>query len=220
MEGGVNLLELRASKIGGCVRAYILDLRDPAEDVVTPRQQLYFDVGKCLEPVIMKHSGYHASMLFGDEVEVRVDLGNGLVLTGHPDSANGDLVIECKTMRSFAYRMMEKNGFKTQFPQYLMQGSVYCRGLDKAGVKYLCLDKDASHIKEIIVPWSTLEPYFEKAVANARTIHRWVDKKRLPGKDEALAPWYCSAAYCRHTDCRYHFVNRNERNKAWKSKKK
>lgn len=218
-------MELRASKIGGCVRGYVLDLRSEEPEQLSARQRLYFAVGKTLEPVIMEHAGYDPGLLFNDTILVRVDLGGGLVLTGHPDAATDDMVIECKTMRSFAYQNMMRHGLETQFPQYLIQGSVYAKGLGKAGVKYLCLDKDASVIQEIVVPWSTLSYYWEKAVANAKKIQRWVDKKRLPGRDKELPAWYCSLAYCRHTECYYHMVRRikpksqSKKGTTWKMKK-
>jgi hypothetical protein len=209
---GDEMLKLRASKIGGCPRAYVLDIRK-GEAEITSRQKIYFAVGKALEPVIMMGAGYDPAILFNDKVEVGVDIDDGLMITGHPDSATDTHVIECKTMRSFAWKKMVEHGLAVQFPQYLIQGSIYCKGLDKQGVIYLCLDKDASNIETIIVDWNTLEPFFLKAVETAKLIRRWVDKVRLPGRPAELPSWYCSKAYCHHVDCRNHYENPNRKSK-------
>jgi len=201
------MLELRASKIGGCVRQYVMLLRSGEEPELTVRQKLYFAVGKRLEPVIAEHAGYPLNILFNDSCKVEIPINNDILLTGHPDGEFQNWVIECKTMRSFAYRKARDRGLDVQFPQYLVQVSVYVKGLNAQGVIFLCLDKDASEITELRFRSEELEPYWQKAVANAEKIARWVGKTRLPGREKGLPKWACSLAYCPLTSCRYHFAH-------------
>lgn len=214
-------MEVRASKIGGCVRAYILDKRQEAYMIanpgdpdirpeVTPRMQLFFDVGKALEPIICKHSGYPLSILLYDKLEIRLNLGPELTLTGHPDGMDEDWIYELKTMRSLSYKKMVATGMDAQFPSYLVQGACYCKAERKKGVRYVCLDKDASHIHKVTWEWDALEPFWKKAQANGLTIQHWLDRKNLPARDPALPWWYCLEAFCGHDQCRYHFSKRRK----------
>lgn len=201
------MLTLRASKIGGCVRQYIMLLRSGREGEATPRQKLYWDVGRALEPVIVKHAGYDPAALFNDSVKVEIPINDGLVLVGHPDGEADNWTIECKTMRSVAFQDMMTGGLEHRFPGYLVQGSVYQKGRKTKGVKFLCLDKDASIIQEIQVAANALAPYWNMAVENALKIQRWLGNQKLPGKAVDLPPWYCFSAFCSMTECRHHYNN-------------
>ena len=191
---------------------YVMDLRSGKEPEVTPKAKLYFAVGKALEPVIMENAGYDPKLLLGDRLEVRVPVNGGVVLTGHPDALDedGKWVIECKTMRDFAYRKMIATSFFLQFPQYLVQGAVYAKGTGAEGVIYLCLNKDASEIHRVRVEAWELEDYWKTAVENAELIQQWKDKKNLPGNAviKGQPPFWCHENYCLRHFCRYNFINR------------
>jgi len=120
-------------------------------------------------------------------------------------------------MRAFAFKRMREGGLDEQFPQYLVQGAVYCKGLGRKGVKFLCLDKDDSRIESITFEADALEPYWNWAVAAALKIQSWLPLKRLPGREISLPPWYCSAAYCHLAECRYNFAN--PKKLEWKRRK-
>ena len=195
-----------------------MDLRRGDPDmVVSGKQAIYFAVGKALEPVIMMAGGYDPNLLFDDKIEVRVPISKDIVITGHPDSEVDNWVIECKTMRSFAYKKLIDTDMDTQYPQYLIQGAVYCQGRMANGVIFLCLDKDASTIYKVSYDRNALKPYWEKAVANAKLIAKWVDKTRLPGRPDGLPYWYCLEGYCPYLECRFH--HSNAQNKAWRERK-
>jgi hypothetical protein len=205
--GSKPVLQLRASKLGGCVRGYIIDLRD-GEPEVTPQQRIYFGVGKALEPVIMAAVGLDPGELLDDSMKVEIDLGGGVVVTGHPDAFVDGWVIECKTMRSSVFKKVVTQDFETVCPQYMIQGGVYCEALGAKGVRYLCLDKDASLIHEASFEAWEMAVYWDQAKVNAEQIRQWVDKERLPKKSTSLPYHYCLSTYCLRHSCRYNHVHK------------
>ena len=216
------MIEVRASKLGGCVRSYLYDMK-LGEPELPARTKLIFAIGKALEPVVMEHAGFPLEFLTHDTVEIRDTMLTGVVLTGHPDGEDEDSIYEIKTMRGAAYRAMKKHGLAAQFPQYLIQAACYVVHRNKKGVRFLCLDKDSSEIHNEYFTLEELAPYYGKALYNAQTIHIWSLKKgnRYPQRDEDLPSWRCSPAYCRHTHCRFHFTKRKPKpKKSLTSKKK
>jgi len=201
------VLQLRASKLGGCVRGYVMDLRD-GEPEPSAQQQIYFAVGKALEPVIMAAAGFNPNDLLDDMLGIEVDLGGGVVVTGHPDAFLDGWVVECKTMRSSVFKRVVTKGFEAVCPQYMIQGGVYCEALGAVGVRYLVLDKDASLLHDVRYESWEMAVYWEQAVANAEKIQQWVGKERLPGKAEAQPYYYCLPNYCLRHSCRFNHIHK------------
>ncbi len=134
---------LRASKAGyPCARNLWYSINN-AEGITSPKTQRIFDVGTCLEPLVvewLKQDGWEVEYNPGSqEAELEVTLPvEGGILAGHPDCfiSKGDLenvLVDIKTMNDRSYTLWKREGSLKSKPQYVDQLHVYAMACIRSG---------------------------------------------------------------------------------------
>ncbi len=204
---------LRASKAGfPCDRNlwYSLNGYAGTSDEATQR---IFDVGTCLEPLVVKwleSEGWEVEYNPGSQeadVEVHVALDGG-ELAGHPDCiiSRGDLrnvLVDIKTMNDRSFTTWRREGTLKSKPQYADQVHIYAAGLKHAGRKIehlgiVGLNKNNSelHIDLFNFDESRLAEIEERS-------ERVMKAATAPDEDSPRESWCCG--YCEYADlCELH----------------
>lgn len=128
---------MRASKIGFPCDRNIWYSANGNEEVISGRTQRIFDVGTCLEPLIIswiKNDGWNVDYNQGSQeaaltVEIPV---KGGIISGHPDAfiwhdgnEKNPILIDVKTMNDRAYTLWKREGTIKKYPQYVDQLHIY-----------------------------------------------------------------------------------------------
>ena len=141
---------LSASKAGfPCFRNvwYTVHISDDGETekTVDTKTQRIFDVGTCLEPLIvewLRQDGWDVEYNPGSQnaaLSVEIPVAGGK-LVGHPDCiiSKGDIknaLVDIKTMNDRAFTYWKRDGTEKTKPQYMTQLHIYAMGLMASGRK-------------------------------------------------------------------------------------
>ena len=196
--GGISM-----SSCGRCPRqqAYRYHEFESKGREIDARAKMVFFMGDLTEAAVtslalcagcdLRHTGKEQSTL-------KMDLGEGVEATGHPDGVLVDEIgeqylFECKSMSSFSFRDFEKGEIDWA---YQCQIQAYMDALDIRACVYVALNKDAGVLKELVIP-------FDPDIASDATqrMKQVAESKRgsLPDReftpdDKGFLPWNCG--YC------------------------
>ena len=118
---------------------------DETETRIGTKTQRIFDVGTCLEPLIvewLRQDGWEVEYNPGSqnaELSVEIPVSGGK-LVGHPDciiskSEIQNALVDIKTMNDRAFTYWKRDGAEKTKPQYVTQLHIYAMGLMTAGRK-------------------------------------------------------------------------------------
>lgn len=154
---------LRASKAGYPCQRNLWYAVNGYKGVITPSTQKIFDIGTCLEPLIvewLKQDGWSVTYNPGSQTaELKFVIPvNGGNITGHPDafiSRPGceDVLVDIKTMNERAWVQWKREGSLKSKPQYVDQLHIYAMGaiwagyqVEKLGIVGVNKNNSALHI--------------------------------------------------------------------------
>ena len=160
---------LRASTAGfPCERSLWYSVNVEADCEPDERRQRIFDVGTCLEPLIvewLRRDGWEVEYNAGSQsapLELNIPLENGR-LSGHPDcfiskGSITDCLADIKTMNDRSFTQWKRAGTLKSKPQYADQLHVYALGCLKAGrdIKQLAIvgvNKNTSELHIDMFPY-------------------------------------------------------------------
>ncbi len=131
---------------------------------LTPRAYMMFVLGDLIELIIkddiMKVLRSNDFIEFLDkDLEVKVDLGDGIILTGHLDGfirikdTDKYGVLEIKSMSNWAF----EEALEGQISEdYIVQASLYAYALNVDFIAFICYRKETSHLLELVF-WRDLK---------------------------------------------------------------
>ena len=199
---------VRLSSCGKCARAQAYKLHDfPVNGKeMDARSSVTFFMGDVTENMMV-----HLAQLAGcvledvglDQKTVSIDV-NGTVVKGHPDGIlihpkYGRLLLEAKSMSSFAFRRFEKGEVDHS---YLCQIMSYMKAQNLDKCVMLALNKDAGVLAELIINYDEsvyINAYGRLADALASTPER-LPEPEYGADAKGLYPWQCM--YCANwKDC-------------------
>ena len=136
---------LSASQIGFPCLRNLWYRANGYEELITPQQELTFEVGKALEPVIVNHlekMGFYVhynNKSHDDPPDFELELEGGF-LTGryditfqHKNSPPPLMLGDIKTMNTAAFSYWKRYGTLKKYPQYADQLTAYWMGLTSRG---------------------------------------------------------------------------------------
>lgn len=172
------------------------------------RRQRIFDVGTCLEPLIvewLRRDGWEVEYNPGSqeaELKVEVPLRGGS-LVGHPDCviSKGSVknaLVDIKTMNDRAFSYWKREGTQKAKPQYVTQLYVYALGLKASG-------REVSQLGIVGVNKNNSEMHidffpFDEISANAVTVkaEELFRMEKAPELNSPSESWACS--YCEYAE--------------------
>lgn len=173
---------LSASKAGfPCMRNvwYTVNGYEGTSDEHTQR---IFDVGTCLEPLIVKwleSDGWTVEYNPGSqsaEIEINVPVSGGM-LSGHPDCiiSKGEIqnaLVDIKTMNDRAFTRWKREGTEKSKPQYVTQLHIYAMGLKELGrkIEHLGIVGVNKNNSDMYIELFDFDPYREIAIKNYATM--------------------------------------------------
>ena len=224
-------LEVRASALGQCRRRlWYAATEQPVSNPTTPETQLIFDAGNALEPVVvraMQRVGWTVSPVDRESpTAVAVELGESLIVSGHPDAtgrlpANSaasiesflfddapafdseELVIEVKTRGPEAFKRWQTLGAERSHPDSVAQAACYSLGLfgECRDVVIATLDTGSRRWDYEVIPAERVEQVWLRAGdrLGELAVHfaaNGPDPLVLPERDFEASDWQCRS--CPH----------------------
>ena len=200
---------LRASTAGfPCERHLWYSLNVASGGQRDERTQRIFDVGACLEPLVvewLRQDGWEVEYNAGSQeapLEVKIELADG-TLAGHPDCfiSRGDLqnvLVDIKTMNDRSFRMWRREGSIKSKPQYVDQLHIYAKGCIRAGRKVerlgiVGVNKNNSEMHIDIFEYD--EARMTSIVERTERVFCASD---APDEDSPRESWCCS--YCEYAE--------------------
>ena len=200
---------LRASTAGfPCERHLWYSLNVASGGQGDERTQRIFDVGACLEPLVvewLRQDGWTVEYNAGSQeapLEVKIELGDG-TLAGHPDCfiSRGDLqnvLVDIKTMNERSFRMWRREGSMKSKPQYVDQLHIYARGclemgrkIERLGIVGVNKNNSEMHIDFFEYDESRVAEILERA-------ERVLKCEAAPETDSPRESWCCG--YCEYAE--------------------
>jgi len=201
------MLELRMSSMGGCDRALVYEAMQVEGEPRTKESELTLELGRVMEPVILKAQGYQVE---DPQIELVLPVGQHQ-LVGHPEGREGCLLLEVKTMADYAWRQATKNLVINYYPQYGAQNGCYFAAWGRCDAsRFILFNKNTSKIVEQDFTYQEIMQHARRAVRQARRVFKYAEWGCLPPKPENLAKWQCKAKYCK-----YHLCPHNEGHQAF-----
>lgn len=195
------MLQLRMSSMGGCDRALVYEAMQIEGEPRTKESELTLELGKIMEPVILKAQGYDVE---DPQKELVLPVSGRGQLVGHPEGRQGRMLLEVKTMADYAFRQATKNQVIYYYPQYGAQNGCYFAAWSRCDVsRFILFNKNDSRIQEQDFSYQEIMPFARRAVRQARRVFRYVEWGEVPGKPETLAKWQCQAKYCKYHHCEF-----------------
>ena len=161
------------SSFGKCYRSqYWQRLNEPKSNVLEAKTLRVFAIGKIIHSFIQNIvSKYEYSI-----IESVIDNEDVLAFV---DIVGIDEVIEIKSVRSFGFRMIKKEGFdlvRDKEPE-LLQALYYGVKKEKKQVRLVFVDKDTLEFMEFVVE---VEPFVPLLKIEFEILNAYWDKKELP----------------------------------------
>lgn len=200
---------MRASTAGfPCERHLWYSVNDPLDGERDERSQRIFDVGTCLEPLVvdwLRQDGWTVEYNAGSQeapYEVKIELADG-ILAGHPDCiiSRGDVqnvLVDIKTMNDRSFRIWRREGSVKSKPQYVDQLHIYALGCKEDGRKIerlgiVGVNKNNSEM------YIDLFEYDESRIASILERTERVLKAEVePEQDSPRESWCCG--YCEYAE--------------------
>lgn len=193
----------RASGIGGaCPRKLWFKAVAGIEEGFTTETLRIFDVGHALESVAlrwMEQDGWIVDANPGSQeagTELVIPVCDGVAIHGHHDAIcwkedepDRKILVDVKTMKSRAFTLWKKNGTRAQYPQYLIQTSLYAWALGLKEVAIAAVNKDTSEFLVEVMPRD--DEMVKATIEKARMI---AESEEEPAVPEDLPAWMCN--YC------------------------
>ncbi len=168
------------------------------------------ELGKVMEPVILKAQGYEVE---DPQIELVLPVGNHR-LEGHPEGRCGSLLLEVKTMADYAWKQAAKELVINYYPQYGAQNGCYFAAWGCCDAsRFILFNKNTSKIVEQDFTCGEIMQHARRAVRQARRVFRYVEWGEMPGKPEGLPQWRCDQRYCK-----YHLCEFNTGHQTWLEK--
>ena len=219
-------LEVRASALGRCRRAlWYSATEQPVTNPTSHESLTIMESGNALEPVViraMQRAGWTIHPIDRDEPQsVSVELGDHLVVSGHPDATgcppvsgsdaidnflfddeprvDGDEVaIEVKTRGPEAFKRWQTLGAERSHPDSVAQAACYSLGLfgEHRDVVIATLDTGSRRWDYEVIPAERVEVAWSRAGARLSelTDHfdaNGPDPQVLPERDFEATDWQC-----------------------------
>ncbi len=221
-------LEVRASALGRCRRAlWYSAIEQPITNPTSLESLTIMESGNALEPVViraMQRAGWTIHSIDRDEPQsVSVELGNHLVVSGHPDATgflpatnvsaidsflfddspptHGDeLVVEVKTRGPEAFKRWRTLGAERSHPDSVAQAACYSLGLfgEVRDVVIATLDTGSRRWDSEVIPGERAERAWRRAgdwldVLADHLQANGPDPEVLPERDFSAADWQCGS---------------------------
>ena len=219
-------LEVRASALGRCRRALWYSATEhPVTNPTSPESLTIMESGNALEPVVvraMQRAGWTIQPIDRDApTAVSVELGDHLIVSGHPDATGflpatnvsaidsflfddsppdegGELVIEVKTRGPEAFKRWQTVGAERSHPDSVAQAACYSLGLfgEHRDVVIATLDTGSRRWDYEVIPAERVEVAWSRARARLSelTDHfdaNGPDPQVLPERDFEATDWQC-----------------------------
>ena len=200
---------LRASTAGfPCERHLWYAVNDKGNSERDERTQRIFDVGACLEPLVvewLRQDGWEVEYNAGSQeapLEVKIELTDGTV-AGHPDcfisrGALQNVLVDIKTMNERSFRMWRREGSMKSKPQYVDQLHIYARGcremgrnIEQLGIVGVNKNNSEMHIDIFEYDRSRIAEILERA-------ERVLKCEAAPEMDSPRESWCCG--YCEYAE--------------------
>lgn len=195
-------MELRMSSMGGCDRALCYEALQVKGEPRTKESELTLELGRIMEPVILKAQGYQVE---DPQIELVLPVGQHR-LVGHPEGREVRLLLEVKTMADYAWKQATKAGVINYYPQYGAQNGCYFAAWGRCDTsRFILFNKNTSKIVEQDFTCQEIMQHARRAVRQARRVFKFAERGELPPKPENLKKWQCQAKYCK-----YHLCPHNE----------
>ena len=199
---------LRASRIGSlCDRALFYSVNG-AEEISSEKSQIIFEVGRVLEPVIirwLRNDGWNVrrNLFINSNEGMSLSLSvNGGIIEAHPDCVisredNELILADIKTMNDRSFRSLKREGTVKSHPQYADQLTIYAQALRNYGYKVdqlaiVALNKNNC---EGHIDFFQFEP--ERYEALRERAERIFACDEAPEQGDRFQNWCC--AYCRYS---------------------
>ena len=219
-------LEVRASALGRCRRALWYSATDqPVTNPTSPESLTIMESGNALEPVViraMQRAGWTIQPVDRDApTSVTVELGDHLVVSGHPDAtgflpADGantidrflfddspptksdELVIEVKTRGPEAFKRWRTLGAERSHPDSVAQAACYSLGLfgECRDIVIATLDTGSRSWDHEVIPAERVERAWNRACGWLGSLADHLDANGpdsdiLPERDFEATDWHC-----------------------------
>ena len=219
-------IEVRASALGRCRRAlWYAATEQPVTNPTSPKSLTIMESGNALEPVVvraMQRAGWTIQPIDRDApTAVSVELGDDLIVSGHPDAtgflpatnvsaidsflfddsppAEGDkLVIEVKTRGPEAFKRWQTLGAERSHPDSVAQAACYSLGLfgECRDVVIATLDTGSRKWDSEVIPAERVEQAWQRAGARLGKLADHFEvhgpaPDALPERDFEATSWQC-----------------------------
>ncbi len=219
-------LEVRASALGRCRRAlWYSATEQPVTNPISSKSLTIMESGNALEPVVvraMQRAGWTIQPVDRNTpTAVAVELGEGLVVSGHPDAtgflpvvgantidsflfddsppAEGDeLVIEVKTRGPEAFKRWQTLGAERSHPDSVAQAACYSLGLfgEVRDIVIATLDTGSRKWDHEVIPAERVERAWRRAGDWLGSLADHLDTNGpdpdvLPERDFTASDWQC-----------------------------
>ncbi len=219
-------LEVRASALGRCRRAlWYSATEQPITNPTSPESLTIMESGNALEPVViraMQRTGWMIHPIDRDApTAVTVELGDHIVVSGHPDatgllpatnvsaidsflfddsppSEGDELVIEVKTRGPEAFKRWQTLGAERSHPDSVAQAACYSLGLfgEHRDVVIATLDTGSRRWDHEVIPAARVKRAWQRAgdwldVLADHLQANGPDPEVLPERDFEATDWQC-----------------------------
>lgn len=202
--------ELSASKAGfPCMRNLWYTVNGYSNDGKNDkRTQRIFDVGTCLEPLIVKwlrQNGWNVEYNPGSqEAKLKVEIPiKGGKLIGHPDCiiSKGELqnvLVDIKTMNDRSFTEWKREGTEKSKPQYATQLHIYAAGLIAQGrkIERLGIVGVNKNNSEMYIDFFSYDPFRAENIKSYAEM--LFSEKKEPELGCPAESWACK--YCEYSD--------------------
>jgi hypothetical protein len=196
------VITLRASAIGGCLRALVYQGLQVKGEPRNRDSRLTLALGQVMEPVILDILKYKVE---DPQIELTLPINSRIQIVGHPEGREKTTLLEVKTMAAWAWGQAKKQSVITYYPQYAMQNAVYFAGfgglVDRS--EFILFNKNTSKIIRQKFSYFDLAPFILQSVKVARQVDRFINWGIIPEKPENLKKWQCQAKYCQYHHCEH-----------------
>ncbi|MBR1437329.1 MAG: PD-(D/E)XK nuclease family protein [Synergistaceae bacterium] len=199
---------LRASKAGFPCMRNVWYAVNGYEGTSDERTQRIFDVGTCLEPLIvqwLRDDGWKVEYNPGSqnaELEVRIAVKSGII-AGHPDCiiSKGEIqnaLVDIKTMNDRSFKKWKQEGTEKSKSQYVTQLHIYAMGLEAQGrtIERLGIVGVNKNTSEMYIDLFDYDPF------RARSIKEYAElvfgDTAEPEFDCPAEEWACE--YCEYSE--------------------
>ena len=219
-------LEVRASALGRCRRAlWYSATEQPISNPTSPESLTIMESGNALEPVVvraMQRAGWAIQPVNRDApTSVSVELGDDLIVSGHPDATGFlpatsvsaidsflfddsppdegcELVIEVKTRGPEAFKRWQTLGAERSHPESVAQAACYSLGLfgECRDVVIATLDTGSRRWDYEVIPAERVERAWHRAGVWLSELADHLDANGpdpqvLPERDFEATDWQC-----------------------------